>query len=400
MAMALASVGAFGPRAVAGSQTLIQDQAKTDNKGKPKESFSVSEVEIWANGESEVDFPLVGTKLKAMPLFYPKPSAYKYQWYRGATYCGGEYGTRIPNATESVYQLTENDIGKYVCVKATGIKKGYAETYVFSPKLKTSRYKEFDLDISGDAIPGTKLTAIVKWYPLPAGCKYQWYRDGKKIENSAGVLDMFSCRDKVTSYQVKESDIGSVITVRISSKYIDEAIIESQPMIVRKTSPIAKSTTPKVIPTLASQASPVPEASPITSSRLPEEPKTNTTTPSVRVFTPVEACESALQLDNPNSWWHFLSRQEDTELVNTMRQKFGLAPVIISYNGVRFLPSASTDVQDYIRRSNDTNASCHISNDGSGYVLEYSRRTTDYKYIDNHYEFTKVRWNSSWGIIG
>ena len=63
--------------------------------------------------------------LKASLSWSPKPTTFKYQWYRN--------GTAIKGATKSSYKLTSADKGKTIKVKVTGAKAGY------KTKSKTSK---------------------------------------------------------------------------------------------------------------------------------------------------------------------------------------------------------------------------------------------------------------------
>lgn len=62
----------------------------------------------------------VGKKLKAKPgTWSPKPSSYKYQWYRS--------GAAIKKATKNTYKVTKRDRGAVLYVKVTAKKRGYID---------------------------------------------------------------------------------------------------------------------------------------------------------------------------------------------------------------------------------------------------------------------------------
>ena len=68
----------------------------------------------------------VGNILTAIPSkFTPRPTRYKYQWFRG--------GTQIAGATGATYRLKAADVGKKISVSITAVSNGYADRSRKSP---------------------------------------------------------------------------------------------------------------------------------------------------------------------------------------------------------------------------------------------------------------------------
>ncbi len=144
----------------------------------------------------------VGKKLTATVDWKPTAKL-KYQWYRN--------GKKIKGATKVSYTLKASDLNDRFSVRVTAGKSGY--TAVTKTSSKTAKVKKGTLvlgtpSISDAATVGKKLTASSSgWGPGKVSLSYRWYRDGRAIKGATS-----------RSYQVKKSDAGHKLTVRVTGK--------------------------------------------------------------------------------------------------------------------------------------------------------------------------------------
>ncbi|KQO98193.1 hypothetical protein [Leifsonia sp. Leaf264] len=207
--------------------------------------------------------PQVTKSLKAkVPTgVLPAPS-FRFQWFAN--------GVAIPRATAESYLLTDAEIGKFVSVKISAVKTGYAtRTWTVQVAVPIADYNQFvgddvpwfsfddisddegfgqgdaeaDLDengngdgwsdgkwvgpdgsggypgtegrggtITGDFVVGQRIWAnpSLTWVPKPTGYKYQWFRNGVLVPKATA-----------RSYLLKAADEGATITVSITGSRKD-----------------------------------------------------------------------------------------------------------------------------------------------------------------------------------
>ncbi|MCW5951237.1 MAG: leucine-rich repeat domain-containing protein, partial [Propionibacteriaceae bacterium] len=148
----------------------------------------------------------VGTVLTAKPGSWDSGVTLQYQWQRDKK--------NIPGATGQSYQVTTADAGHKLRVRVTGSKTGYLSKSGYPTVKKYSKQvtpakAKFAASskprITGTRAVGNKLTASVDWAPT-ATLKYQWYRNGKKINGETKV-----------SYTLKASDLNDRLSVRVTA---------------------------------------------------------------------------------------------------------------------------------------------------------------------------------------
>jgi hypothetical protein len=121
----------------------------------------------------------VGRTLASDPgTWFPVPS-FGYRWYAN--------GVAIPGATGSHYLITTAVLGKHLSVKVTGTKPGFptlAKTSKQTAVVTADFMKAPNPRISGTARIGKTLRVVTgTWSPKPT-FTYQWYANGKKIQNA------------------------------------------------------------------------------------------------------------------------------------------------------------------------------------------------------------------------
>ena len=156
------------------------------------------------------------------------PSNVQYQWLRD--------GQPISGQTGATYQLTRDDAGHKITVRATyKDNAGHDEnplseatatvTDTPAPNPPPQPNHEGKISISGEAKVGQTLTAAVSDdNGVPADVQYQWYADGVAIQNATAA-----------TYTLLASDKGKVITVRAT--YTDNEQYSEAP-VSRGTAPI------------------------------------------------------------------------------------------------------------------------------------------------------------------
>jgi len=148
----------------------------------------------------------VGETLAAGPLI-PHDATVSYQWER-STSEEGPYQD-IAGATGSTYTLTEDDLGYYIRIKATGT-GGYSGTVTSphaGPVAKQVKYVT-SIGISGTAQVGAILTAG-PLVPQGATVSYQW----EKSAAEAGPYQEIAGATGIT-YMLTEDDFGCYIRVK------------------------------------------------------------------------------------------------------------------------------------------------------------------------------------------
>jgi hypothetical protein len=142
----------------------------------------------------------VGESLLANPGVWEDAVSFAYQWNRN--------GAPIPGATFSRYELTEEDINKFVTVTITGVKQGFSS--IFKTSNPTSIVKNGALNIAerpevtGDRIVGKTLTARLSSATPSLALTYQWVRQGAVIP---GATDR--------TYELTDADVGYTVNVMI-----------------------------------------------------------------------------------------------------------------------------------------------------------------------------------------
>ena len=153
-----------------------------------------------------------------------------YQWSR-ATAASGSY-TNIPDATESTYTLTGDDLGKFVKVTVTWSKTGNADT----PKLSSATVAitagtfvtTATPTIDGTPAVGSFLTANEgAWSPTPDSYTYKWMSSA----TSGGTYTAISGATQRT-YLLLETDQSrflKVIITAVKTGYTTSAQFTSGP---------------------------------------------------------------------------------------------------------------------------------------------------------------------------
>ena len=159
------------------------------------------EGQITISGEAKVGSTLTATVSDADDF---AADTVQYQWLRD--------GVAIDKATGSTYQLTNDDAGHKITVRATyKDNAGHDETPtsdatdIPAPPANHAG----TVTISGEAKVGSTLTATVSDADEFAADKvqYQWLRDGVAIDKATG-----------NTYQLTQDDAGHKITVRATYK--------------------------------------------------------------------------------------------------------------------------------------------------------------------------------------
>ncbi|MCL1898420.1 MAG: glycoside hydrolase family 3 C-terminal domain-containing protein, partial [Micrococcales bacterium] len=121
-----------------------------------------------------------------------------YQWMRD--------GVAIPGATAKTYKVQDADVGAQLTVQAVVTPGG---TAVSAPTAKVPKptppppIKKPTVSVSGQAVIGQTLTAVVKDAAAGSKVAYQWLRDGKPIAGATGK-----------TYKVTKADIGAQLSVQ------------------------------------------------------------------------------------------------------------------------------------------------------------------------------------------
>lgn len=152
---------------------------------------------------------VVGQTLTAGDLT-PADATVTYQWFRCNTANG--FYSEIEGATSRTYTLTQDDLGKYIKVSATGI-DGYSRTVTSQytgPVIEETRLVPLDSigPIAGIAQVGQTLTAGAL-SPAGATATYQWLRADTANGTYSEIAGAVS-----KSYTLTVADFGKFIKVR------------------------------------------------------------------------------------------------------------------------------------------------------------------------------------------
>ncbi|MEI6109954.1 MAG: hypothetical protein WCQ11_07765, partial [Actinomycetes bacterium] len=139
----------------------------------------------------------VGRTLTAVTGNWTAGSAFTYRWLAG--------GIPIPDATQSTYTLSLNDLGKSISVEITGSKFGYisrTRTCSGHDILPGIQSAITGLGIIGSLKVGQELASSI----VGAQYSFQWLRNGAVI---SGAIS--------SSYTATVSDIGRYLSLRVTS---------------------------------------------------------------------------------------------------------------------------------------------------------------------------------------
>lgn len=149
---------------------------------------------------------LAGTKMKDSYLrianagtWGPGSVNLKYQWLRD--------GKEIPGATAVKYLLVQEDVGKSMSARVTGVKPGYESASVTTKG--TGHVKELTVTgdtptIGGSVTVGRTITAKTGTWTKDAKLTYQWLRSGVPISGAGSA-----------TYKVVAADAGHPISVTV-----------------------------------------------------------------------------------------------------------------------------------------------------------------------------------------
>ncbi|MTB88888.1 hypothetical protein H9L21_12060 [Aeromicrobium senzhongii] len=159
-------------------------------------------------------------ELVAVPgTWQPAPVSLTYQWYVD--------NTQITGATAPTYKPTAAQVGKRVAVRVTGRRDGY-QVVTRESAARTITLRAFLQapipTITGDGFVGDQLTADPGVWDPAVSPTYQWYADGKRIENAT-----------TRAYRPNEQQEGQrihVVTTGASSGY-ETVSRQSDPVVVR-----------------------------------------------------------------------------------------------------------------------------------------------------------------------
>ncbi|MFE6967123.1 hypothetical protein ACFVAJ_18565 [Agromyces sp. NPDC057679] len=182
---------------------------------KPRSAISAPTIPAAAPFFAGDDLPTVSGLLSVNQTLQADPGnwtplaySYTYQWNRD--------GVAIPAATNRRYVTTAADRGHILTVDVTANRTGYT-----SRTWKTAEYLIEDYPpiiggvlpvVSGEVKAGQqlKVTMAAGLTPVPTGYTYQWNVDGQAVAGATG-----------TSYNIRSSDIGTIITVTVTATHPD-----------------------------------------------------------------------------------------------------------------------------------------------------------------------------------
>ncbi len=174
------------------------------------EVSAVSASKVAANFISLSSISISGTLKVGETLtttLRPLGATASYQWYRASSSSADEW-TPISGADGASYKLTEDDLGKYVKVVATGTGNYTGEAYVVSTgEVETNLVTLSSISISGTLKVGE--TASTTLRPSGATANYQWYRANSSY---ATEWTPISGADQAT-YKITDADAGFYLKV-------------------------------------------------------------------------------------------------------------------------------------------------------------------------------------------
>ena len=147
----------------------------------------------------------VGSVLTATPgRWAPGTPTLRYHWRAG--------GERIPGATGSTFQLTDDQVGKRVRVRVTATELGYATRRASSdltdPVQAGVISNRAAPQVTGDPVVDSTLTADPgAWSPTPDSVSYRWLSDGSPITGA----------DQPT-FTLTPDLVGHAISVRVTAR--------------------------------------------------------------------------------------------------------------------------------------------------------------------------------------
>ncbi|MFB0835025.1 S8 family serine peptidase [Arthrobacter halodurans] len=142
----------------------------------------------------------VGHTLTANPGTWTAGTALRYQWYRGAT--------AIRGATARTHKTTGLDAGRWMSVRVTGTKTGYATRWVRSaPTAALARgvLRGPAPTVAGTAKVGYRLTANPGTWTAGTTLRYQWYRGSTALPGATA-----------RTHPVSGYDAGKSLAVRVT----------------------------------------------------------------------------------------------------------------------------------------------------------------------------------------
>jgi alpha-tubulin suppressor-like RCC1 family protein len=174
--------------------------------------------------------PVFGQTLTvSTPAWSPAGTTLAYQWFRGKTKVG-----EGPS-----YTVLAADIGKKLVVKATGSHAGYkaaVKASKTSKKVAAAKLNAPVPAITGDPALGAELSVDTSaWGPAGVSFKYQWLRDGKKINGAKGSTYTTSAtKDKGKSISVKVTGSlsGHTTVTKTSAKVKVGVLAAATPKLV------------------------------------------------------------------------------------------------------------------------------------------------------------------------
>jgi PKD repeat protein len=187
----------------------------TDNDGLTGSASTVISVSSSSTSTSAPFFTLHPLSTTAAPLSTvtltaaasgsPEPT---YRWYRdGVTY------SSWTGSSLTLYDLTDNDAGSYVCVatNSAGSATSNAATVTVSASTTTTSntapiFTQHPASVTAAPLSTVTLTAAASGSPEPT---YRWYRDGVTYSSWTG--------SSLTLYGLTDNDAGSYVCVATNS---------------------------------------------------------------------------------------------------------------------------------------------------------------------------------------
>ncbi|MGZ0713146.1 M1 family aminopeptidase (plasmid) [Coraliomargarita sp. W4R53] len=183
---------------VTGSKDNFTSVTRTSQSTVPVESVTFSSTPKPTISGSRV----FGQKLSASSAGWENGTSLSYQWLRS--------GQEISGATSATYVLGLADLDKSLAVAVTATKPGFATVTVLSSGTATIATASFPSSqspkISGTAVYGKKLSAVVSGWPSDTKISYRWMRNGVAIGYATK-----------STYTLTSADIGKRITLAIAA---------------------------------------------------------------------------------------------------------------------------------------------------------------------------------------
>ena len=170
-----------------------------------------------------------GEELTADAGTWDEGTSLSYQWYAD--------GEAIEGATDSVYTLTEDDLGKEITVEVTGSKQYFSDVVRSSSAVVGqlhSLVKTPTPNVTGTGFVGDDLTATAGTWDDGVDLSYQWQADGVDIDGATDSV-----------YTPTEDDVNKTITVVVTgSMQYYQSVSKTTVGVVGKLRSMVKTPTP------------------------------------------------------------------------------------------------------------------------------------------------------------